>query len=256
MTDSPNPQRHRRADRGRAPPRRNARHGPRAPGAARAADAGLGRVGQGQDKGADIAEDAVDAVKARPVAVGGVAAALGLFLAREPDQGRGGQIIRRHDVTTRATKTPRPALKHITSAGPAAPRDARHARLAQDGDRAMSDKQTDRHRRQARSRRRTPPTPRSATAPATSMTARAPPRSTPMTARARKPSAGRRRSRRRDRRSAVDRACRRARGRRAARRLAPAHRAGGQIARPDRREASPAARATRSKPPRKPAARS
>ena len=37
-----------------------------------------------RNKGADIAEDAVDAVKSRPVAVGGIAAALGLFLARKP----------------------------------------------------------------------------------------------------------------------------------------------------------------------------
>lgn len=37
-----------------------------------------------RNKGADIAEDAVDAVKARPAAVGGAAAALGLFLARRP----------------------------------------------------------------------------------------------------------------------------------------------------------------------------
>ena len=35
-------------------------------------------------KGADLAEDAVDAVASRPVAVGGVAAAIALFLAREP----------------------------------------------------------------------------------------------------------------------------------------------------------------------------
>ena len=35
-------------------------------------------------KGADLAEDAVDAVKNRPVAVGGVVAALTMFLAREP----------------------------------------------------------------------------------------------------------------------------------------------------------------------------
>lgn len=35
-------------------------------------------------KGADLAEDAVDAVKKRPVAVGGVIAALAMFLAREP----------------------------------------------------------------------------------------------------------------------------------------------------------------------------
>ncbi len=37
-----------------------------------------------KEKGADLAEDAVDAVRNRPVAVGGVAAALALFLARGP----------------------------------------------------------------------------------------------------------------------------------------------------------------------------
>ncbi len=35
-------------------------------------------------KGADLAEDAVDAVRARPVAATGVVAAIALFLAREP----------------------------------------------------------------------------------------------------------------------------------------------------------------------------
>lgn len=37
-----------------------------------------------KDKGADLAEGAVDAVARRPVAVGGVVAALAMFLAREP----------------------------------------------------------------------------------------------------------------------------------------------------------------------------
>lgn len=37
-----------------------------------------------KNKGADLAEEAVDAVKSRPVAVGGVIAALTMFLAREP----------------------------------------------------------------------------------------------------------------------------------------------------------------------------
>jgi uncharacterized protein DUF3618 len=37
-----------------------------------------------KEKGADIAEDAVDAVKARPLAATGVVAALTMFLAREP----------------------------------------------------------------------------------------------------------------------------------------------------------------------------
>ena len=37
-----------------------------------------------KNKGADIAEDAVDAVKRRPVATGGIIAAIAMFLAREP----------------------------------------------------------------------------------------------------------------------------------------------------------------------------
>lgn len=37
-----------------------------------------------KSKGADIAEDAVDAVRARPVAATGIVAAIALFLAREP----------------------------------------------------------------------------------------------------------------------------------------------------------------------------
>ncbi len=37
-----------------------------------------------KNKGADLAEDAVDAVAKRPVAVGGAVAALAMFLAREP----------------------------------------------------------------------------------------------------------------------------------------------------------------------------
>ena len=35
-------------------------------------------------KGADLAEDAVDAVRSRPAIAGGIVAALALFLAREP----------------------------------------------------------------------------------------------------------------------------------------------------------------------------
>ena len=37
-----------------------------------------------KDKGADLAEEAVDAVKARPLAATGIVAGLALFLAREP----------------------------------------------------------------------------------------------------------------------------------------------------------------------------
>ena len=37
-----------------------------------------------KEKGADIAEDAVDAVRKRPYAAGGIVAAIALFIAREP----------------------------------------------------------------------------------------------------------------------------------------------------------------------------
>jgi hypothetical protein len=37
-----------------------------------------------KEKGADLAEDAVDAVRARPYAATGVVAAVAMFLAREP----------------------------------------------------------------------------------------------------------------------------------------------------------------------------
>ena len=37
-----------------------------------------------KEKGADLAEDAVDAVKARPLAATGIVAAITMFLAREP----------------------------------------------------------------------------------------------------------------------------------------------------------------------------
>jgi hypothetical protein len=37
-----------------------------------------------KEKGADLAEDAVDAVRRRPYATGGAVAALALFIAREP----------------------------------------------------------------------------------------------------------------------------------------------------------------------------
>src|SRR5438046_305014 len=37
-----------------------------------------------KEKGADLAEDAVDAVRARPLTATGVAAAITMFLAREP----------------------------------------------------------------------------------------------------------------------------------------------------------------------------
>lgn len=44
-------------------------------------------------KGADLAEDAVDAVRKRPVAAGGVVAAIALFLAREPIRDLAGRLL-------------------------------------------------------------------------------------------------------------------------------------------------------------------
>ena len=45
----------------------------------------MGGIVEGaKSKGADLAEDAVDAVRARPIAATGVVAAIALFLAREP----------------------------------------------------------------------------------------------------------------------------------------------------------------------------
>jgi hypothetical protein len=46
-----------------------------------------------KDKGADLAEGAVDAMRARPVATGGVVAALTMFLAREPLMDLAGKLI-------------------------------------------------------------------------------------------------------------------------------------------------------------------
>ena len=61
-------------------------------------------------KGADIAEDAVDAVKKRPVAAGGVVAAVTMFLAREPIKDAVGNI---YDAMTskKETKAKPAALK-------------------------------------------------------------------------------------------------------------------------------------------------
>ena len=57
-------------------------------------------------KGADLAEEAVDAVKARPVAATGVVAALALFLAREPIIDLAGKLISPKDG---AKSRPKPA---------------------------------------------------------------------------------------------------------------------------------------------------
>ena len=63
-----------------------------------------------RNKGADLAEDAVDAVRARPVAAGGAVAALALFLARHPLMDLGGKLVdgvsgKRRRKTRKQTKT-------------------------------------------------------------------------------------------------------------------------------------------------------
>lgn len=47
-----------------------------------------------KDKGADLAEEAVDAVKARPLAATGIAAGIALFLAREPIADLAGRMLK------------------------------------------------------------------------------------------------------------------------------------------------------------------
>ena len=67
-------------------------------------------------KGADIAEDAVDAVKRRPVATGGIIAAIAMFLAREPIKDG---VSRMYDAMTSDDEesSPKPPVRK-----PAAPR--------------------------------------------------------------------------------------------------------------------------------------
>ena len=84
---------------------------------------------QAKNKGADLAEEAVDAVKARPVAFGGVAAAIAMFLAREPIKDAAVKI---YDAMTAKpdTKKRAPALNTQDQPDPPAPRPARARRAS------------------------------------------------------------------------------------------------------------------------------
>jgi hypothetical protein len=62
-----------------------------------------------KDKGADIAENAVDAVRKRPIAASTVVAAIALFLAREPLKDLAGKVA---DGVKK--KAPRKARKTTT----------------------------------------------------------------------------------------------------------------------------------------------
>ena len=71
-------------------------------------------------KGADIAEDAVDAVKRRPVATGGIIAAIAMFLAREPIKDGVRSVV---DAMTSDPKPapPRPKASKTATKRPAKP---------------------------------------------------------------------------------------------------------------------------------------
>ena len=58
-----------------------------------------------KEKGADLAENAVDAVRTRPIAATGLVAALTLFLAREPLMDLAGKLA--DGVTGKERKKPR-----------------------------------------------------------------------------------------------------------------------------------------------------
>ena len=55
-----------------------------------------------KEKGADLAEDAVDAVKRRPVATGGVIAALAMFLARDPIKDAARRVMKKRNAANGA----------------------------------------------------------------------------------------------------------------------------------------------------------
>jgi hypothetical protein len=58
-----------------------------------------------KEKGADLAEDAVDAVRTRPLAAGGVVAAITMFLAREPLKDLAGSLFNGAKEKRRSRKT-------------------------------------------------------------------------------------------------------------------------------------------------------
>ena len=64
-----------------------------------------------KDKGADLAEEAVDAVRARPLAATGVVAAIAMFLAREPLMDLAGKLAKRKNP-----KRPKAPKKQKTEA--------------------------------------------------------------------------------------------------------------------------------------------
>ena len=58
-----------------------------------------------KDKGANLAENAVDAVRSRPLTTGGVVAAITLFLAREPLMDLAGKLVDKTKPARKPKKT-------------------------------------------------------------------------------------------------------------------------------------------------------
>lgn len=69
-----------------------------------------------RDKGADLAEEAVDAVRARPVAAGSAVAALTLFLAREPLIDLAKRMFGSNETKPKAAKRRKSAVPATTEA--------------------------------------------------------------------------------------------------------------------------------------------
>src|SRR5437868_13226820 len=69
-----------------------------------------------KEKGADLAEEAVDAVRARPLAATGVVAAITMFLAREPLMDLAGKLVGGASNKRQARKAASPARTSPTRA--------------------------------------------------------------------------------------------------------------------------------------------
>lgn len=71
-----------------------------------------------KDKGAGLAEDAVDAVRKRPIVAGGVIAALALFLGRDPIMEYASKLLNGKDEPPQPAKRPTRSAKPKKSSKP------------------------------------------------------------------------------------------------------------------------------------------
>jgi hypothetical protein len=67
-----------------------------------------------KEKGADLAENAVDTVRARPLAATGVVAAITMFLAREPLIDLAGKVVGGIGAKKKPAKSPRTPRRRTT----------------------------------------------------------------------------------------------------------------------------------------------